>query len=153
MNLTEIQIQAIIDDTTNKLQAIIEDPCNGDYSDLEMYEDEHGYYPFGSKSGDYDIEEICYDGLPGINSDYADIYITAKCSLNYSYHDDYDPGDYWTPPSGGIEIDNVEADLLDMDFEINILNPDIDDYESIEVSNELKQRIITIVNERIKNAC
>lgn len=153
MNLTEVQIQAIIDDTTNKLQAIIDNPCNGDYSNLEMYEDEHGYYPFGSKNSDIEIDEICYNGLPGVDSDNADIYIVAKCNLSYSYHNDYDHGDYWTPPSGGIEIDNVEADLLDMDFEINVLNPDINDYESIEVSTELKQRIITIVNERIQKAC
>lgn len=149
MKLTEEQIQAIINDAADKLQALIEDPCNGDYSDLDMYEDERGCYPFGSKNCDSEIEEICYEGLPGIDTDCADIYIMAKCDLRYSYHNDYDPGDYWTSPSGGIEIDEVEAYITDMEIEISVLNQDTDEYESVEVGNEIKERIIREANAKV----
>lgn len=43
MKPTEEQVQAIITDTANKLQAIIDDPCGGDYSDFECYEDDLGH--------------------------------------------------------------------------------------------------------------
>lgn len=51
MKLTEEQVQAIIDDIVSKMEAVIDDPCDGDYSDLECYEDELGRcYNYGSHS-------------------------------------------------------------------------------------------------------
>jgi len=39
MKLTDEQVQSIVDDIVSKMEAIIEDPCDGDYSDFECYED------------------------------------------------------------------------------------------------------------------
>ncbi len=154
MKPTEEQVQAIIADTANKLQAIIDDPCGGDYSDFECYEDDLGHcYNSGYHSTEGEIEEICYEGLPGINSDDADIYILAKYDANISFHDDYDPGDYWTPPTGGIEIDEVEVAISSMEFDVSVYNSATDEYEEIEFSPKLIKRIIDNVHERcgIKN--
>lgn len=149
MKPTEEQIQAIIADTANKLQAIINDPCGGDYSDFECYEDDLGHcYNYGYHSIEGEIEEICYDGLPGINSDDADIYIIAKYDAYISFHDDYDPGDYWTPPSGGIEIDEVEVAISSMEFEVSVYDSATDEYEVIDFSPKLIERIIDNVHER-----
>lgn len=149
MKPTEEQVQAIIADTANKLQSIIDDPCGGDYSDFECYEDELGHcYNSGSHSTEGEIEEICYDGLPGINSDDADIYILAKYDAYISFHDDYDPGDYWTPPSGGIEIDEVEITISSMEFEVSVYNSTTNEYEEIEFSPKLIEHIIDKVHER-----
>jgi hypothetical protein len=150
MRLTEEQIQAIIDDIVSKMEDVIEDPCNGDFSDFECYEDEYGHcYDFGSHTFDSELEEICLDGLPGISPDDADIYITAKYSADVSFHDDYDPGDYWTPPSGGIEIDEVEASVYDIKIEIDVYNQESDEYEAIEIPQEVINRIENSVNEKI----
>lgn len=149
MKPTEEQVQAIIADTANKLQAIIENPCGGDYSNFECYEDELGHcYDHGTHYTDGEIEEICCDGLPGINSNDADIYILAKYDANISFHDDYDPGDYWTPPSGGIEIDEVEVAISSMEFDVSVYNSATDEYEEIEFSPKLIERIIDKVHER-----
>ena len=150
MELTEEQIQAIIEDTANKVAGIVDNPCGGDYSEFQCYEDECGHvYPNGSYSEDSEIEEICYDGLPGIDPMESDIFITAKYSMELSFHDDYDPGDYLTPPAGGIEIDDIDVRIYDMVFEIDVLNHDTDEYESIEISKEIKDRIINEVNKRV----
>ncbi len=149
MKPTEEQIQAIIADTANKLQDIIDDPCGDDYSDFECYEDDLGHcYNYGYHSIEGEIEEICYDGLPGINSDDADIYIIAKYDAYISFHDDYDPGDYWTPPSGGIEIDEVEVAISSMEFEVSVYDSATDEYEVIDFSPKLIERIIDNVHER-----
>lgn len=150
MRLTEEQIQAIIDDMVSKMEGVIEDPCNGDYSDFECYEDDYGRsYDFGSHCFESELEEICIDGLPGIPADDADIYITAKYSADVSFHDDYDPGDYWTPPSGGIEIDEVDASVYDIVIEIDVYNQDTDEYDAIEIPQEVIDRIEKSVNEKI----
>ena len=149
MKPTEEQIQAIIADTANKLQDIIDDPCGDDYSDFECYEDDLGHcYNYGYHSIEGEIEEICYDGLPGINSDDADRYIIAKYDAYISFHDDYDPGDYWTPPSGGIEIDEVEVAISSMEFEVSVYDSATDEYEVIDFSPKLIERIIDNVHER-----
>ena len=149
MKPTEEQIQAIIADTANKLQDIIDDPCGDDDSDFECYEDDLGHcYNYGYHSIEGEIEEICYDGLPGINSDDADIYIIAKYDAYISFHDDYDPGDYWTPPSGGIEIDEVEVAISSMEFEVSVYDSATDEYEVIDFSPKLIERIIDNVHER-----
>lgn len=154
MRLTEEQIQAIISDTADKLYALAEDPCNGDYSDLDFYEDDEGRcYSYGSKYCEREIEEICINGLPGISPENSDIIISATCGLDFSYHDDYDAGDYWTPLSGGIEIDSVDIELLDMEFEINVPAHVTNEYVCVDIPKEVKQRIITEVNERIWEAC
>lgn len=149
MKPTEEQVQAIIADTANKLQSIIDDPCGDDYSDFECYEDDLGHcYNYGYHSIEGEIEEICYDGLPGINSDDADIYIIAKYDAYISFHDDYDPGDYWTPLSGGIEIDEVEVAISSMEFEVSVYDSATDEYEVIDFSPKLIERIIDNVHER-----
>lgn len=150
MKLTEEQVQAIIDDVVSKIEAIKEDPCDGDYSDLECYEDELGRpYNFGSHSYETELEEVCIDGLPGIDSDESDIYITATCYVDMLFHDDYDPGDYWTPPSGGIEIDEVNASVSKIEIEISVLNHETDEYEDIEITEEQKVEIVNKVNEQV----
>lgn len=150
MELTKEQIQAIIDDIVSKMEAVIENPCNGDYSDLECYEDDYGHcYDFGSHSFESELEEICIDGLPGISKDDSDICITASYDVDLSFHDDYDPGDYWTPPAGGIEIDEVRASISKVDIDISVFNKETEDYEEIKVSEKQKKYIIDKVNEKI----
>lgn len=150
MKLTEEQIQAIIDDVVSKMEDVIDDPCNGDYSDLDFYEDDMGHcYNFGSHSYESELEEICIDGLPGIDSDESDIYITATYDVDMSFHDDYDPGDYWTPPSGGIEVDEVSVSVSKIEIEISVLNKETDEYEDIEITEEHKVEIVNKVNEKI----
>lgn len=150
MTLTEEQVQAIIDDIVSKMEDVIDNPCNGDYSDLECYEDEYGRrYSHGSQCIESELEEICFDGLPGINPEYSDIYITAGYCADISFHDDYDPGDYWTPPSGGIEIDEVCASVTDVKIEISVLNRESDKYEAVKITNEQKMLILERVNDKI----
>ncbi len=147
MKLTEEQKLAIIEDTSSKLADVIDDI---DCSDFEMYEDDYGRcYNHGSTTIDGELEEICLDGLPGVSADDSDIYIVAKYECDCSYHDDYDPGDYWTPPSGGIELDSVEPSVTDIEIEIGVYNAETDDYDSIEVSEDDKEYIIEEVNKRI----
>lgn len=148
MKLTEEQVQAIVDDIVSKMEAIIEDPCDGDYSDFECYEDEYGRCSnYGSHTLKETMEEICIDGLPGIHAD--DIYIVADYTVEIDFHDDYDPGDYWTPPGGGIELDKVEAYVNDVDVEISVLNQETDEYEDVEVTEEQMKSIVERVNEKI----
>lgn len=150
MKLTDEQSQAIIDDIVSKMEVIIDDPCDGDYSDFECYEDEDGRcYNHGSHSIKSVFEEICIDGLPGIPANDSDIYITASYAVDMSFHDDYDPGDYWTPPSGGIELDEVVAKVSEIEIEISVLNHETDEYENVEVSEMQKQLIVEKVNEKI----
>lgn len=150
MKLTDEQVQAIVDDIVSKMEAIIEDPCNGDYSDFECYEDEYGHcYDFGSHSIESELEEICIDGLPGIPADDSDICISADYTVYIDFHDDYDPGDYWTPPGGGIELDKVKAYIEDVDVEISVLNQETDESEDVEVSEEQRKLIVEKVNEQI----
>lgn len=150
MTLTEEQVQAIIDDIVSKMEDVIDNPCNGDYSDLECYEDEYGRcYSHGSQCIESELEEICFDGLPGINPEDSDIYITAGYCADISFHDNYDPGDYWTPPSGGIEIDGVCASVTDVKIEISVLNRESDKYEAVKITNEQKMHILERVNDKI----
>lgn len=149
LTITEEQIQAIIADTADKLQAVIDEPIR-DESDLDYYEDEYGHcYNSGSKSLEGELEEICYEGLPGIDNDSADIYICASYEGECDWHDDYDPGDYWTAPGGGIEVDSVEAYITDIDIEISVYDEATEEYVGVEVSEEIKQRIIDEVNKKV----
>jgi hypothetical protein len=104
MKLTDEQVQAIVDDIVSKMEAIIEDPCDGDYSDFECYEDEYGHcYNFGSHSIESELEEIGIDGLPGIPADDSDICISADYTVDIDFHDDYDPDEealLWLGPDG-----------------------------------------------------
>lgn len=147
MKLTDEQKLAIIEDTVSKLTDAIEDI---DCSDFEMYEDDYGRsYNHGSTTISGELEEICIDGFPGISDDDSDIYISATYECDCSYHDDYDPGDYWTPPSGGIELDTVEPYVTDIEIEIDVYNAETDEYDSIEVSKKDKEYIIAEVNKKI----
>ena len=129
MTLTEEQVQAIIDDIVSKMEDVIDNPCNGDYSNLECYEDEYGRcYSHGSQCIESELEEICFDGLPGINPEVSD---------------------YWTPPSGGIEIDEVCASVTDVKIEISVLNRESDKYEAVKITNEQKMLILERVNDKI----
>lgn len=123
MKLTQEQKQAIIDDAANRLEAIADDPLDG-RDDLDMYEDEYGRcYNSGSCSMAGTIEEICYDdGIPGIAPADSDICINLEYDGTAYYHDSYDSGDYWTPPSGGIELDDLELYATSLYVEIDVLN-------------------------------
>lgn len=146
MELTEEQIFAIIDDISSKLQEVIDNPM--DESDLECEEDDYGRcYPCSSGSVDIELEEICYDGLPGLKD--ADTYITAKGKVDYSYYYDYDPGDYWTPPAGGWELRDSSGSINELEIEICALNPETGEYEDIKVDESVKKRIIESVNSKI----
>lgn len=146
MKITEDQIKAIIEDATSQLLAVIDEPC--DCSDLQCEEDEYGRcYPYCSGYLEGDLEEICIDGLAGIED--GDVCIYATYDGSYSYHDDYDPGDYWTPPSGGWELDDCEAYLTSITIELSVYNPTTDEYEDVEVSQEVCDRIIEEVNKNV----
>lgn len=146
--LTEEQIQAIIADATEKLQHIADTAMEDD--DPDYYEDERGNcYNHGSNSLSGDIEEICYYGLPGIDPDNCDIYITASYDGSCDWTDTYDPGDYWTPPCGGIEVDKVEVYLTDIDIEISIYDEETEESTDIEISEDVKKRIIDEVNKNV----
>lgn len=150
MALTKEHVQAIIDDIVSKMEDVIDNPCNVDYSGLECYEDEYGRcYSHGSQCIESVLDEICLDGLPGINPEDSDIYITASYCADISFHDDYYPGDYWTPSSGGIEIDEVCASVTDVEIEISVLNRESDKYEAVEITNEQKMLILEQVNDKI----
>lgn len=150
MKLTEKQANVIIDDIVSKLKEVISQPCNGDYSNLECYEDDEGHcYNFGTYCYEDELEEICINGFPGIDPDISDIFISAKYNVDMSFHDSYEPGDYWTPPSGGIEIDEVNAYVSEITIEIDIFNQETDKYEHIAVLPEMKAYIIKKVNEMI----
>lgn len=147
MKLTAEQILAIIEETSSMLANAIDDI---DCSEFEMYEDDYGRsYSHGSTTIDGELEEICIDGLPGISAEDSDIYISANYECDCSYHDDYDPGDYWTPPSGGIELDSAEAYITDIDIDISVYNAETDEYDSIEVSKEDREYIIEQVNKQV----
>ncbi len=147
MKLTEEQRNAIIEDAASRLVGILDDI---DCSEFDLYEDDYGRcYNHGSTTIDGELEEICIDGLPGVSVEESDIYITAKYECRCSYHDDYDPGDYWTPPSGGMELDSAEPCITDIEIDINVYNSETDDYDSIEVSQEDKQYIIEELNKKV----
>lgn len=146
--LSEEQIKAIIADAAEKLNAIAEEPIS-DYDSLDYDEDDYGRsYNRGTESLCGEIEEICYEGLPGISED-SDIYICASYEGSCDWHDDYDPGDYWTAPSGGIEIDSVDVYLTDIDIEITMLDEESGEYVDVEISEEVKERIINEVNKMV----
>lgn len=147
MKLTDDQKKAIIEDAASKLFHIIDDI---DCSEFDLYEDDYGRcYNHGRTTIDGELEEICIDGLPGVSADDSEIYITAKYECDCSYHDDYDPGDYWTPPSGGMELDSVEASITEIEIFIDVYNADTDDYDSIEVSEDDKKFIIEELNKKV----
>lgn len=147
MKLTDEQKKAIIEDTASRFAHIIDDI---DCSEFDLYEDDYGRcYNHGSTTIDGELEEICIDGLPGVPADNSDICITAKYECRCSYHDDYDPGDYWTPPSGGIELDSAEPYITEIDIDISVFNKDTDDYEYIEISEEDKKFIIDELNKKV----
>lgn len=147
MKLTDEQRNAIIEDVSSKLASLIEDI---DCSEFDLYEDDYGRcYNHGCTTIDGELEEICIDGLPGVSADDSDICITAKYECVCSYHDDYDPGDYWTPPSGGMELDSAEPYITEIEIDINVYNADIDDYDSIEVSEEDKEFILEELNKKV----
>jgi hypothetical protein len=143
-HLSEEQIAFIIADAKQKLEALIEDPVS-DGEGLEGYEDEEGHcYPYCSGSDDLEVE-LCMDGIPGLDD--ADVFALAYMHVDYSYADTYDSGDYWTPPSGGWELQDSDGWMDRLDLEISSYNPETEEYENIEISDELKQRIINAVNE------
>lgn len=147
MRLTEEQKQAIIADAVKRMQAITDDPLD-DRDDLYPYEDEMGRcYNHGSCSLATTIEEICEDnGIPGIEPEFSDICISLECEGEAYFHDSYDPGDYWTPPSGGIELDEFEFCATDLYVEIDVYNEATEEYESIEVSEDELKEMVDAIN-------
>lgn len=81
------------------------------------------YFNFKGKTGDLGI---LYQG------EYGEFYIEAKFDV-YGSFDDYDPGDYWTPPSGG---EFEMSDLMIYDIETYLEGEKIEmteeDYNYIE---------------------
>lgn len=147
MKLTDEQKQAIIEDTAARMSDIIDDI---DCSEFDLYEDDYGRcYNHGSTTIDGELEEICIDGLPGVSADDSDICITAKYECRCCYHDDYDPGDYWTPPSGGMELDSAEPYITDIEIDISVYNPETGDYDTVEVSEEDMKFIIDELNQKV----
>lgn len=146
--ITEEQIQAIIADVASKLQQIIDQPIL-DHDELNYYEDEYSHRCHrGSMNLEGELEDICCEGIPGIGED-SDIYISASYKGTCDWHDDYDAGDYWTPPSGGIEIDDVDAYITEMGIEISVYDEDTDEYIQVEVSKEVINCIIEEVNKKV----
>lgn len=147
MRLTEEQKQAIIADAAKHLEKIAEDPLDG-RDDLDLDEDEYGRcYNRGTCSLCGTYEEICEeDGIPGILPEESEIYISMEYDGTAYFHDEYDPGDYWTPPSGGIELDDFDLHAISLSVEIDVLNKDTDEYESVEVSDEELNEMMDAIN-------
>lgn len=148
MRLTEEQKQAIIKAAADKLSIIADDPLDG-RDDLELDEDEYGRcYNRGYCSLNGEIDEICEEeGIPGIDPANSEICISLEYDGSADFHDDYDPGDYWTPPSGGIELDDYDIALTSLYVDIDVLNEETDEYETIEVSEEEINEMIDAINE------
>lgn len=148
MKLTEEQKQAIIKEASDRLSAIADDPLDG-RDDLELDEDDYGRsYDKGSCSLAGEIEELCLgNGISGIDPANSEIYINLEYDGTAYYHDDYDPGDYWTPPSGGIELDDFELFATALYVGIDVLNEEADEYETIEVSEDEIKEMLDAINE------
>lgn len=152
MRLTEEQKQAIVDDVVKQMQEVIDEPNDHINEEFDYDEDDWGNsYNRGSHHFSQTLEEICVDGIPGIDIDDSDVYVSAEFDGYLTFHDDYEPGDYWTPPSGGVEIDSIELTLKTLEIEVSILNPDNGEYEYIEVTEEEIKALIQRINKRIVN--
>ena len=146
MKITEDQKKAIIADTISKLKGVID---NIDSSDFETSESGLNYN-YGSTTLKGEIEEICYEGLPGVPQKDNEIFISAKYECQCNYHDEFEPGDYWTPSYFGIVIDTVIPTIIDIDIDVSIYVPETDDYEFIQVSDEDKKIIIDQINNKVE---
>ena len=152
MRLTDEQKSAIVDDIVNQMQEVIDEPLDHIYDELEFEEDDWGRcYRNGSHNFSQVLEEICPDGIPGIDSENSDVYISVEYDGYLTFHDDYDSGDYWNPPSGGIEIDSIELILQSLEMEISVLNPETDEYEEIEVTEREISTLKQTIASKIKN--
>lgn len=152
MKLTEEQKQAIVDDVVKQMQDVIDEPYDHINEEFDYDEDDWGNsYNRGSHHFSQELEEICIDGLPCLDKDNSDVGICAEFDGYLTFHDDYEPGDYWTPPSGGVEIDSIELTLKTLEIEVSLINPDNGEYEYIEVTEGEIKALIQRINKRIVN--
>lgn len=146
MKLTEEQKNAIAKELAERFSAIVDDPIE-DYDALDFDEDEYGHtFSRGKCTLCGEIDEICIDGLPGLDTENSEVSICASYYLDISYYDDYDSGDYWTPPSGGVELDNVTGAIESVDIDAEVYNPQAEEWEVIEVTEEEVALIIKKVH-------
>lgn len=152
MRLTEEQKNTIVDEIVKQMQEVIDDPENHVEEEFEFDEDDYGRTRrSGSHYFSRVLEEICADGLPRIDSENSEIGICVEYDGYLTFHDDYDAGDYWTPPSGGIEIDSIELTLQSLEIEIYVFNPETDGYEEIEVTEKEITTLKDTITSKIKN--
>lgn len=147
MELNESQIQTIIAELTKRLDTQIYDP---DIENAEPWEDDYGRsYSCGYHTDEGMFEDILWEeqeklGLKEEDEVLISCDYRVECSLCF---EPYDPGDYWTPPSGGdVEINESEGYISDLCIDINIYNPETDDYDSMDISQEVIERIEEGVN-------
>lgn len=152
MRLTDEQKQSIVDDIVKQMQEVIDEPNDHIEEEFEYDEDDSGRcYNHGSHHFSRVLEEICADGIPGIDSDTSEIGIYVEYDGYLTFHDEYDPGDYWTPPSGDIEFDSVELTLQSLEIDISVLNPESGEYEDFEVSKDEVDNMKKSISSKIVN--
>ncbi|MDE6007721.1 MAG: hypothetical protein K2G90_00760 [Muribaculaceae bacterium] len=152
MRLTDVQKQAIIDDIVKQMQEVIDEPNDHVEEEFEYDEDDWGRcYKHGSHHFSRVLEEICLDGIPGIDSDTSEVGICVEYDGYLTFHDEFEPGDYWTPPSGGIEIDSIELTLQSLAIDITILNQDSGEYEDLDISEGEIEAMKKSISSKIVN--
>lgn len=152
MRLTDEQKQSIVDDIVKQMQEVIDEPNDHIEEEFEYDEDDWGRCcNYGSHIFSRVLENICKDGIPGIDSETSNIGICVEYDGYLTFHDDYDPGDYWTPPSGGIEIDSVELTLQSLEVDISVLNPVTGEYEDLDVSEDEVETLKKSISSKIVN--
>lgn len=147
MMLTEKQIQTIVSELKERLNAKIEDP---NIESAEPFEDEYGNcYSCGSHTDKGMFEDVlCNEqkklGLKEEDEVLIDCEYIIDCGL---YFEPYDPGDYWNPPCGGdVEVTESEGYIHDLDIEINVYDPETEKYDSMEINQKILKRIEDAVN-------
>ncbi len=93
--------------------------------------------------------------LLGLSNDKDGALFNIVYSTNATINETYDPGDYWTPPAGDIEVDDVSTILLeddsfyvdgdqvkitpDLQLEVDIYNEMIEDKEPDELVSDIEE--------------
>lgn len=147
ITLSEEQKKSIIDEIVKKLEEIIEDPTSmtGEPFDEDEYGNSYGkgLESFGGDLEDFEISEV--EGFP----EDSDIYVSGKFNGSYSWYDDYEAGDYWTPASGGLEIDDCEVHIVKLTLAFGEWDEEAREYRSYKITEETVNEIKNEINKRV----
>lgn len=147
ITLSEEQKKSIIDEIVKKLDEVVKDPTTmtGDPYD----EDEYGHsYDNGRESFGGCLEDLEIDEPRGFPED-MEVLISGKFNGSYSWYDDYDAGDYWTPASGGLEICDAEAHITKLTLEFGEWDDVAKEYHSYEITADEVNEILNEINKRV----